>query len=280
LLATVVLKRVSDVPPLAVPAGSPAAHGGWARPVKDVEFRRILRVFGAWYFAIGISAPFFSPHMLLNLKMSFFLIGMYSAAAAIVAIASNRLWGALVDRFGSRSVLSFCAAGIGLIPLIWLFPRADFLWVLAIEAVYSGWLWAGFTLAAFTLPIDKSPRDDRTYYLAWFAAVTGLTFFAASILGGMVAESLAGFHWNVGKQTFVNYHIIFVISSLLRVASAGLMLVLTEPAERRIPMMIQVIGHEVLKMLPLWRQAAPPEADKSVQKESNNTGPDDQVSSP
>jgi MFS family permease len=279
-MGSMVLNRVSDVLPAASLAGRAHPGGGWARPIKDVEFRRILRVFGFWYFAIGISAPFFSPHMLLNLKMSFFLIGMYSAVSAIVAITANRPWGTLIDRFGSRSVMTFCAAGIGFIPLIWLLPRPDFLWVLAIESVYSGLLWAGMNLASFTLPIDKSPQDDRTYYLAWFAAVTGLTFFAASILGGLLAESLSDFVWKVGKQTFVNYHIIFVISAILRIASARLMLVLTEPAERRIPMMVQVIGHEVLKMLPLGRQTMPPPADKFVKQERDNIGPDDQVSSP
>ena len=252
---SIVLGRVSDRS-WTKPA-PPVSQGGWARPVRNPEFRRILRVFSAWNFAIGISAPFFAPHMLVNLKMSFLLIGLYSAGASIVAVASNRSWGALIDRFGSRSVVTFCAAGIGLVPLIWLLLRPDFLWILIFEAAYSGWLWTGFNLAAFTLPIDKSPGDDRTYYLAWFAAVTGLVFFAASLLGGALAESLADFSWTVGKQTFLNYHILFVISALLRIASAGLLLVLTEPAERRLPLMVQLMGYAVLKWLPLGRQIVP-----------------------
>ncbi len=280
LIGSLVLNRVSNVSQVVSMPEQAHRAGGWARPLRAPEFRRILRVFVAWYFAIGLSAPFFSPHMLLNLKMSFFLIGIYSAASAIVAVASNRLWGVWIDRFGSRSVLTFCAAGIGMIPLIWLLPRADSLWALAIECVYSGWLWAGFNLAAFTLPIDKSPQDDRTYYLAWFAAVTGLAFFTASILGGMLAESVSSFAWKVGKQTFVNYHIIFVISAVLRIASAGLMLILTEPSERRIPLMVQLMGYEVLKLLPLGRQSTPSEADVTEKQKHNNTKPDDQVSSP
>jgi MFS family permease len=254
-VASIVLSRVSDRP--APAALSPAVRGDWLRPVRDPKFRRLLRLFVAWNFAIGISAPFFAPHMLVNLKMSFFLIGLYSAGQSLIAMASNRPWGALIDRFGSRSVLLFCATGIGLIPLFWLPLRSDYLWLLIIEMIYSSFLWAGFNLAAFTLPIDCSPRDDRTYYLAWFATVTGLAFFAASFLGGLLAESWSDFSWVVGKQNFLNYHIIFVISAGLRTASAALLYALTEPSERKIPMMVQLMGYAVLKHLSFGRQIIP-----------------------
>ena len=255
-VASLVLSRTTDRParPRAV---SQVAPGDWLRPVRDPEFRRLLRLFVTWNFAIGISAPFFAPHMLVNLKMSFFMIGLYSAGQSIIAVASNRPWGVLIDRFGPRSVLIFCATGIGLIPLFWLPLRSDYLWLLAVEMVFSSFLWAGFNLAAFTLPIDTSPRDDRTYYLAWFATVTGLAFFAASFLGGILAESWSTFSWPVGKQIFLNYHIIFVISAGLRMASAALLYVLTEPSERKIPMMVQLMGYAVLKHISLGRQIMP-----------------------
>ena len=254
-VAALVLSRVSDRPAPAPVAR--AERGDWLRPARDPQFRHILRVFFAWNFAVGISAPFFAPHMLVHLKMSFFLIGLYSAGQSVIAVAANRPWGILIDRFGPRSVLIFCATGIGLIPLFWLVFRADYLWLLIVEMIYSSFLWAGFNLAAFTLPIDTSPRDDRTYYLAWFATVTGLAFFAASFLGGLLAESWSSFSWPVGKQTFLNYHIIFVISAGLRVAAAGLLYALTEPSDRKIPMMVQLMGYAVLKRLSLGRQIMP-----------------------
>jgi MFS family permease len=273
-LASVVLSGVSDRP--SVPPTPRLYQGGWLRPVRDFEYRRILRVFVVWNFAVGLSAPFFAPHMLVNLKMSFLLIGLYSGATSILAVASNRPWGKLIDRFGSRNVLTLCGAGIGLIPLIWLVPRAGYLGILVFEAIYSGLLWAGFNLAAFTLPIDKSPRDDRAYYLAWFAAVTGLAFFAASILGGLLAESLSSFLWTVGGQSFVNYHVVFVVSAGLRVASVGLLYALTEPSERKVPMMVQLMGYAVLKRLSLGRQILPEAAENKANITHNETGPGDQ----
>jgi MFS family permease len=266
-LASIVLNRLADAP--SAPTESGSSSVGWMKPLADHTFRNILRVFFVWNFAIGLSAPFFAPQMLVNLKMSFLQIGFYTSGVAIVAVAVNRPWGRLIDRFGSRSVLTLCAAGIGFIPLIWLFPRANYLWILVLEGAYSGVLWTGFNLAAFTLPIDKSPREDRASYLAWFAAVTGAGFFVASIIGGLVAESLTGFSWSVGPQHFVNYHVIFVISAVLRVASVGLLYALTEPSEQKVPMMVQLMGYAVLKRLSLGRQIVPFAVEGTDRPEEN-----------
>ena len=254
-IASLVLSRVSAGAPPKLE--SHLRRADWLAPLRDPAFRNILRVFFVWNFAIGISAAFFVPHMLLNLKMSFFQIGLYSAYSGLITLAVNRPWGVMIDRFGSRNVLAVCALGIGAVPLFWLFVRADLLWILAIENTWSAFVWSGFNLAAFTLPIDKSPSRSRTLYLAWFAAITGVGFFIASIVGGLAAERLAGWHWVIGSQTLIHYHILFVASSVLRFASVGLLFALTQSSERGIPMMVQLVGHAVLKILSLGRQVMP-----------------------
>ncbi len=227
------------------------------KPLSDTKFRGLLKVFFTWNLSIGLSAGFFAPHMLLNLKMSFFQIGVYSAGATLVAIATNRPWGKLIDRFGPRAVLTTCAAGISLIPLVWLFPRADYLWVLIPEAIYSGLLWTGFNLAAFTIPLDKSPRERRPAYLAMFAVITGIAFFIGSVLAGFIADVYDDLAFVVGAQTIVNYHILFVISAVMRMLTAGLLASLRSPAEIRLPVMIQLMGYAVLKRMSISRQIVP-----------------------
>lgn len=230
---------------------------GLLAPLKDRAFRRLLIVFTMWNGAVGLSAAFFAPHMLLNLKMSFFQIGLYSSATALVAVASNRYWGALIDRFGSRAVLNLCGIGIGLIPVVWLYPRAGFLWILIPEALYSGVLWAGFNLAAFTLPLDRSPQKDRTIFLSVFATVTGIAFFVASIASGYIAESLSAWSAEVGGWTFINYHVLFVISAAFRLLTAALIMAFREPTDARLPVVVQLMGYAVLKRLSVGRQILP-----------------------
>jgi MFS family permease len=221
----------------------------YLRPLRDGSFRNLLTVFFVWNFAIGTSAAFFAPHMLLNLKMSFFQVGLYTAGASLVAIALNRPWGALIDRFGSKAVLTFCAVGIGITPMVWLLPRPGLVWILIPEVIYSGALWTGFNLAAFTIPLDRSPREERTPYLAVFAVVTGLAFFVASVLGGTLANACRDFSFTVGGQTIVNYHLLFALSSVLRLSTVGLLMTLKEPVESRLPALVDMMGAAVFRQL-------------------------------
>lgn len=239
-------------------------------PVRNRDFRRVLVVFAVWNIGIGVSAGFFAPHMLLNLKMSFFQIGLYSCAAALAAVVSSRVWGGFIDRFGSKSILDLCAFGISLIPFIWLFPQADSKWILIPEAVYSGLLWAGFNLAAFTLPLDRSPKANRTAYLSVFAAVTGLAFFSASLAAGYAAEILSDWSLTVMGMTFVNYHVLFIGSALVRLSTATLIATFHEPAEMRLPVVIQLMGYAVLKRISIGRQVFPFAADTSLADERSS----------
>ncbi len=230
-------------------------------PLRDKNFRRVLILFVMWNIAIGLSAAFFAPHMLLNLKMNFFQVGLYSCGIAAIAILSSRVWGRLIDKLGSKPVLNICAFGISLIPFVWLFPRENSTWILVPEAIYSGLLWAGFNLAAFTFPLDRSPRTNRTAYLCVFATITGLAFFSASILAGYTAEILAGWPMVVAGTTFVNYHVLFIVSALARLCTAVLIMSFHEPSEIRLPVVVHLMGYAVLKRMSIGRQLFPFVAD-------------------
>ena len=94
-------------------------------------------------------------------------------------------------------------------------------------------------------------------YLAMFAVITGLGFFLASIGGGVLAHKFSYIHWHLGRQTIVNYHILFVISSALRLLAAFLVTTFHEPTEKGLPIMVQFMGYSVLKRLSVGRQIHP-----------------------
>jgi MFS family permease len=240
------------------------------RPMRDKGFRHLLRVFISWNLAVGIAAPFFAAHMLSNLKMSFTQIALYSSLTALVAILLNRPWGILIDRFGCRPVVAVCAFGIAVIPLIWWIPRAAHFGIIYFEAIYSGALWAGFNLAAFNIPIANSPRHERTVYLAMFSVLTGLAFFVASLLGGILAHDWSNIHWPLGNQVVVNYHLLFALSSLLRFLAAFLVLTFREPREKGIPVLIDFMGYSMLKWLSLGRELFP----HLLKRDRNNSDDD------
>lgn len=247
LIAVILLGKIPDRPPSEIRIGF-----SWERlvaPIRDKTFRHLLRVFFVWNMAIGLAAPFFAAQMLNNLKMSFTQISIYTSVFSIVAVTLYKPWGGLIDRFGSKPVIVFCAFGLALVPLLWWIPRPGYLWILWFEAVYSGALWAGFNLGTFNIPIANSPKEGRTIYIAMFSLVTGLGFFAASIMGGVLSQSWNHFHWQMGKQTVINYHLLFALSGGLRFLAALLILTFREPVEKSLPDMIQFMGYAALKRL-------------------------------
>jgi MFS family permease len=226
-------------------------------PLKEKRYRYLLTAFVAWNFATGISAAFFAPHMLNNLDMNFTLISLYSSAAALTAILLNKPWGALVDKFGCRPVIIICSFMIAIVPLIWLIPKRGFIWILFPEVIFSGAFWSGFNLAAFNMPIAYSPKEERIGYLAVFSVLTGLGFFLASLIGGILAHAWGGIQLRYGSYAFINYHFLFVISGLLRFLGALMLSALKEPGSRGVPVMAQFMGYSVLRWLAIGRQILP-----------------------
>ncbi|PTL80904.1 MFS transporter [Vitiosangium sp. GDMCC 1.1324] len=197
-------------------------------PLRDERARRVLVYQVAWNAAVGVSAPFFSFHMLKNLKMSFLVMALYLAAVAGMRMIAAPVWGKLIDRVGAQPVLLACSLGIGVIPSIWLFPTATFLWPLLLDVVMAGVLWGGHGLAIFALPLSVAPRRGRPFYLAAFSTAGGLAYAAASALGGGLA-SLLPTEFTLGGHLWVNLHVLFALSAVARVAAAFLALRIVEP---------------------------------------------------
>jgi len=205
-------------------------------PFRNPVFKKLMVIFFVWNLGTGVASAFFAAHMLINLKMSFTQVSIYSAASLIAAVISNRSWGKLIDRYGSRPIIIVCTLGLSIVPLIWLFPRPGFIWILWIETIYAGILWAGFNLAALNLPIAISPPKNRTIYLATFTVISGIGFFTASLIGGLLAQIWKPLSYSIGPQLIVNYHLLFIISSLVRGTAAAMTWDIKEPSRGTSPM--------------------------------------------
>jgi MFS family permease len=216
-------------------------------PLREVRFRKLIGIFLVWNLGTGVAAAFFAVHMLTFLEMSFTQVSFYAVAALIAAIILNKPWGLAIDRYGSRPVIIICAFGLSIVPLAWLIPQPGSLWILGIEAIYAGALWTGFNLAAFNLPISLSPAKNRTIFLATFAVISGIGFFISSLIGGALAEYWGNFRLLVGPYVLINYHLLFVISSAIRLAAALLMLNIEEPSSKLTPGMFQFFSERYFR---------------------------------
>jgi hypothetical protein len=229
-LASLLLLHRQHEPAAGAEPGVPGWQALWLA-FHDLRARPFLGYLLAWNAAVGISATFFAYHMLANLRTGFIVVAAHGIGVAAVRIASARLWGHAVDRIGAGPVLVFCSFGISAVPLTWFFITPERLWPIAFDAVFAGFLWAGHGIAAFDLSIGLAPRTARPFYLGAFATAGGLGFGLASVLAGQLA-SLFPAHFVLAGGAWTSLHILFALSALGRLGSAGLSLRLHDPGAR------------------------------------------------
>jgi MFS family permease len=210
------------------------------RVFGDGGARPFLRYQLGWNAAVALSASFFSYHMLVNLETGFVIAAIHGVAVAVVRIAAAPVWGRAVDRLGARPVLILCSFGIAAVPAIWLFATPQFLWPLALEAALAGVLWGGHGIAAIDLTIHLSPRRERAFYVAVFAATGGLGFAVASIASGFLATHLPVTFHAVGG-TWSNIHVLFLLSALARLVAASAALRIEERNARGVRDLLRTV---------------------------------------
>jgi len=135
---------------------------------------------------VALASPYFTPYLLKHLHFSYtrymLLIGS-SFAAKVIALT---YLAGITRRLGALRVLRISAAGIVLIPFLWLGTTSFY--GLALLQIFSGWMWAGHEFASFLLFFDTIKATQRTslltaYNLAGAAATVGGSLLGGALLG-------------------------------------------------------------------------------------------------
>jgi MFS family permease len=217
LVTTALMKRQHDPSGAHDPAG--ITLRALMRPLADRLVRPLLVYQAVWNLGVGVAGSFFALFMLRDLGVGFAVLALHGTATSLARMVAAALWGRLIDRVGARRVMVICSHGIALVPLLWLFPAPSVLWPLAVDALLAGALWSGHSLAAFTLPLELTPREGRPVYLAALATTAGLAFSVGTVLGGLLAESLPRPVQLLGHP-LADLQVLFLVSSLLRFVGA------------------------------------------------------------
>ncbi len=215
--------------PGAAAALEPAqAARRWLEPLRDRRFRRLLW-FAAWFsLANGITqaAQGRLPYLLgvqlvwLSAMRTYLKLGQGALA---------RWAGALCDRWGNRPVM---VAGQVLVATSMLFL------CLALEGNWW-WLWGGWTAWIFyvginvglpSLMLKLAPEEQRATYLGTYWAVSGIVFAAASMIGGVLLDTLGQqAAWVVLRLGLEAFGALFLLGFLLRLGAAWWLWRLEEP---------------------------------------------------
>ncbi|MEO0075210.1 MAG: MFS transporter [candidate division WOR-3 bacterium] len=186
-------------------------------PFRDANFRKFLRFIAFWFLTGGIASPFYIVFMLNNLRMAYSTVAIYSIIANSIILIFQPLWGKAIDRFKSKPVLFINFFCIGFLPLLWLFPKPNFLLPVWLDAFLTGIFWPGVNLSVFNIVFSLSDNEEqKESYFAIYATITGICGFISSLIGGYLAGLLKTFHLEIGSLTIVNYQLFFVFAGLTR----------------------------------------------------------------
>lgn len=252
LLAFLMILRQPEPGYAPEPLPSPSEY--LLRPLKHRAFRPVLIFFLYWLMAVGVSAPYFTAHLLKNMQWSFGLIATAGITSSALSILFHPFWGRLVDQHGHRPVLVLTSLGILHLPLYYAFCPYTWHWPVYANAALAGIFWSGFNLALFNLLMSASPSKGRPGYVALFSALSGLVNFGASMLGGVLAQHLTNWQGVLFGLPFSNYQLLFVLSAFLRVPGVALALRIHEPSAKSPVVLVRQAFIEIDRRIGFGRQ--------------------------
>ncbi|MDP3071975.1 MAG: MFS transporter [Opitutaceae bacterium] len=182
--------------------------------------------FGAvWAFAANCFGPFYHVFMFEQLAMSALDVGVVSVLALLSGALSMPAWGALLDRFGNKSVMTLSL-------LVW--QAQNFLWCILTPEnrlmLYPMWLFggavsAGFILGQFTLLLKLIPPQAKNLAIGVNVAVVSLVAAIAPITGGEVLT------WALGRwdDALAVHHVCFALQPTLAVLGCLILIRVQEP---------------------------------------------------
>jgi len=200
----------------------------FAAPFRHGTFVRYLIFSSGFNFACWVMVPFIVVFFLKELRLSYTWIAVIGGLNILGSVISSRFWGYLVDRFGPKPILSLCTYLKPIAPLALVAATLhNYAYILTTLWFLDGFLNAGMAVSTVPLSIGLGPRAQRSAYLAVLNAVVGVVAAVAPILGGLFLTATEGF---VGSLVLPisNYKLLFLISSVLRVAILPLLTIVRD----------------------------------------------------
>lgn len=232
LLNAAVLARVPE-PAMPQAPDVPISLGKLLRqPLRDHNFRPLIRFSASWQFAVNLAQPFFTVYFLQQLGLGFIAVMGFTIASQLASGWALKRWGPLTDRFGDKSVLNFTApVYIGCIAAMVIASQIQPQWLviayLSALHIIMGIVGSGVALSSGNIAFKLAPRDAAAAYLSAHSLIPSIAGGLAPIIGGFGAEAFARrrvsleVHWSgpmiqgdLVSLALTGWHFYFIISAL------------------------------------------------------------------
>ena len=244
--------KVEEPPVTQIP--QPRLSHVLAAPFKDRGFRSFIGYTCFWQFAAMTAAPFITVYMLDYLHMSLAQVFMvWTVSWAGGGMLSGHV-GQLVERHGHRPMLILCTAlkSVNMVALLlvpFLAPAMPLLILMPVFVIDS-LLNAGIAVSSNGFLIKKSPKANRTMYIAAGTALAGLIGGVTSVLSGILLVMMGDWSITWAGVALSGFHVMFVISLVLRLTGIRLAWAVHEPDAKATRYVIsELVGATPLRIL-------------------------------
>ncbi|MET0466013.1 MAG: MFS transporter [Chitinophagaceae bacterium] len=219
------------------------------RPLKDVNFRKLLVFNSAWVFALNIAIPFFTVYMLRELKLEMTYVIALTVISQLCSIFTIRMWGTFSDRYSNKTILAIAAPLYILCIIGWCFVGiytrfTPNLILLVILHIGAGIATAGINLSLTNIGLKLAPKEHAIVYLSTKNIITAIFSAVAPIVGGLLADFFGkrslviNAHWDSPTYDKVVYllklhdmNFLFLIGAALAFISLELLVRVKEVGE-------------------------------------------------
>jgi len=183
-------------------------------PFGDPRFRKLLVLLLIWHLGVGLALPFYSIFMLKTLHISYARVALFNGLFMGAMAMGNMIWGALVDRYGSKAILQIMIAPTALVPVLWTFNRPDAYLLIPVAMVLNGLVHAGMMVSTNALLYGILPAGSgkATYFAAWSCSLQ-LVLGAAAVAGGVLVGQLDSVDVVVLGYSVGNLQLVFLMSA-------------------------------------------------------------------
>lgn len=165
----------------------------FVKPLKDLNFRKLLVFNSAWLFAVNIATPFFTVFMLKTLGLTLMYIVPLTILSQLSSIFTIGSWGLLADKYSNKTVIAICAPLYLGCVIAWCFVGIYYnlisnLILLALIHIASGASNAGINLALTNIGLKLAPSREAIVYLSVKNIITSIFSSLAPLIGGYLAD--------------------------------------------------------------------------------------------
>jgi MFS family permease len=217
LISLIFMKRIPDVevPPEEASAKGPVP---WLELSRFAPFRKILEGNIAWGIAYGGLQTFVVSFLrsLGGLSDAAVLVAM--AAFYIGGMASAWVAGARMDRLGSKPILKFTMALLGLMCVLWCLIAGNVFKVnqaFALSLLFILGLGGTLFIAAqYRLAMVTIPKMGRSHFFALFSVVLNVLLGISPLAWGLLIDVIGPWHTTFLGMEWNRYSIFFGLVAL------------------------------------------------------------------